>query len=475
MRQRVVIIFTIAVLLVLLVALNAASYVRIEQTSDLEWMPDRSTYNAGGTGTRALYDFLRESGREVIRWTEVPDSLLNQQKMQTATFVIVGQTRIPIEEKEAQRLLRWVANGGRLVIVDRNPSHHLLPYPGHWRFALEVTQVPSRDVQADNPDAMTEGIKPIHAVQPTSLTRQVDNLMPSRFAAIIHLYVENENDIAQGEGGNERSEVDEDVDPYEDPESPPSVVTSSPSSILATGKSNELTPMAPLAHVYDSRGALLIDYKYGSGQIILLSDPFILANNGISKADNLQLTLNLVAGRTGPIIFDEFHQGRAVARNQLIAYFAGTPVIPILGQLGLILLAVIWTRGKRFGRPLPLPHVDRGSKLEFVASMAELQQRSRAYDLAIENIYARTRRVLARYAGVDVMASRREIAKRVASRSKLDHGQLETLMHDCEDAINGGPITASKSLELVKQLREVERLLGLRMRSREIRQAATRG
>jgi hypothetical protein len=475
MRQRVVIVITIAVLLILLVALNAASYVRIEQTSDLEWMPDRSTYNAGGTGTRALYDFLRESGREVIRWTEAPDSLLNQQQMQSATFVIVGETRIPIEEKEAQSLLSWVASGGRLVIVDRNPSHHLLPYPGHWRFALQMTQAPSRDVQADNPDAMTEGVKPIHAGQPTFLTRQVESIMPSRFAGLINLYVQVENATSHGEGGNQRAGVDEDVDPYEETLSPPPAVEPSPLSNLAIEKSNEPAPMAPVAHIYDSRGALLIDYKYGSGQIILLSDPFIVANNGISKSDNLQLTLNLVAGRTGPIIFDEFHQGRAAARNQLIAYFAGTPVIAILGQLGLILLAVMWTRGKRFGRPLPLPHVDRGSKLEFVASMAELQQRSRAYDLAIENIYVRTRRVLARYAGADVMASRREIATRVASRSKLDRGQLETLMHDCEDAINGGPITASKSLELVKQLREVERVLGLRMRSREIRQAATRG
>ena len=46
--------------------------------------------------------------------------------------------------------------------------------------------------------------------------------------------------------------------------------------------------------------------------------------------------------------------------------------------------------------------------------MAELQERSRAFDLAIENIYTRTRRVLARYAGVDYNSPRSEIAERVA-------------------------------------------------------------
>jgi hypothetical protein len=63
--------------------------------------------------------------------------------------------------------------------------------------------------------------------------------------------------------------------------------------------------------------------------------------------------------------------------------------------------------------------------------MAELQQRARAFDLAIENIYTRTRRVLARHAGVDYNSSRSEIASRIA---RVDDrcAQLETLMRRCE-------------------------------------------
>jgi hypothetical protein len=152
---------------------------------------------------------------------------------------------------------------------------------------------------------------------------------------------------------------------------------------------------------------------------VLLSDPYIVANNGIRLRDNLQLAVNLVASG-GLIAFDEYHQGRGVTENAIVAYFSGTPVLPIFGQLALLALLVLWSRGRRFARPLPLPAIDRRSKLEFVASMAELQERSRAYDLAIENIYSRTRRVLARFAGVDYNSSRSEIAKRVASRSSLN-------------------------------------------------------
>jgi hypothetical protein len=104
--------------------------------------------------------------------------------------------------------------------------------------------------------------------------------------------------------------------------------------------------------------------------------------------------------------------------------------------------------------------------------MAELQERSRAFDLAIENIYTRTRRVLTRFAGVDHNSPRSEIAERVAARSNIDRQKLETLMRQCEEAINGEPLNWRQSIDLVRRLREVERDLGLRMRSRELRQAA---
>jgi hypothetical protein len=106
--------------------------------------------------------------------------------------------------------------------------------------------------------------------------------------------------------------------------------------------------------------------------------------------------------------------------------------------------------------------------------MAELQQRSRAYDLAIENIYARTRRVLARYAGLDSNSPRAEIAERVAARSTVKAQELDALMRECEDAIAGEPLSARRALSLAARLRDVERTLGLRMRSREIKQAKGR-
>jgi hypothetical protein len=260
-------------------------------------------------------------------------------------------------------------------------------------------------------------------------------------------------------------------------EMPAATPASSPLTVSIADEEEEEEPnsVAPVVHFADREGAIVVDYAYGDGSVVILSDPYVVANGGLRLKDNLALAINILGGpnMSGLIAFDEYHQGRGITRNAFAAYFAGTPVLAIGGQIVLLVLVVLWTRGRRFGRPLPLPRVDRRSSLEFVASMAELQERSRAFDLAIENIYSRTRRVLARHAGIDYNSSRSEIAARIAERSTtIDRHELETLMRQCEDAINGAPMNWRQSIHLVRRLRELEGKLGLRMRSRDVRQAA---
>ena len=62
MRQRIAIILTIVLVLGVLIAINVASYQGADERQDTELAPNRSTYHSGATGSRALYDFLSESG-----------------------------------------------------------------------------------------------------------------------------------------------------------------------------------------------------------------------------------------------------------------------------------------------------------------------------------------------------------------------------------------------------------------------------
>jgi Domain of unknown function (DUF4350) len=478
MRQRLAIIVTIAVVLVLLVALNTASYVTEERLPDTEFNPDRSTYNAGATGTRALYESLAESGRQVMRWREQPYALLTSSgDSAPSTFVIIGKTRMALEEDEAKIILQWVERGGRLVIIDRRPDPRLLPRSQNWIISTGAQELPRAAVNPNKPEEMTAGVALVRASQPSALTRNVESVLPSRYAGTINISTTGSLPAAQASPSPPSVIVeDDDEDIYESDEPPPQPLpkgTNAPPDDSVYVNQTFMSP-APVAHLENYRGALLVDYPYGMGRIIVLSDPYIVANGGIRLEDNLQLALNVTAGGGGFIAFDEYHQERSATGNHLLAYFAGTPIVWMLAQGALFLLVWLWTRGRRFARPLPVATVDRRSSLEFVASMAELQQRARAYDLAIENIYTRLRRVLVRYGGLSHNSPRSEIAARVAARSsgQLDPVKLESLMHECEDAINGEPVDERKSLELVTRLRTVERALGLRMRSRETRQAA---
>ncbi|HEY6121056.1 MAG TPA: DUF4350 domain-containing protein [Pyrinomonadaceae bacterium] len=451
MREKILVFVTIAGVVVVLVVLNAATYIRETKKPDSELSPNRSTYHSGPTGIRAFYDLLTESGYHAMRWREKPDKLLGPSGHGVQSFVVVGRTQLPFDEEDTSSLLKWVSRGGRLILVDRSPQAELLPGSRDWAIDTQLSDSYFFGSDPTNVQAMTEGIKPLAPSQPSFLTQGVDFVMCSRLASKIKLFKKL--------SGKKQVPDESESEPQQKPGT-------------QAGPSNHPLSPAPVVYLGDSEGALLIDYPHGLGRILLLSDPYLLANNGIALQDNLQLALNLVNASAGVVAFDEYHQGRGITQNALVGYFSGTPVLALCAQLGLVVLLIIWTRGRRFARPLPLPQIDRRSKLEFVASMAELQERSKAFDLAIENIYSRTRRVLARYAGVDYNSPRSEVAWRVAARSNLDAHQLETLMRQCEETINGAPVNWRQSLDLVKRLREVEGTLGLRMRSREIRQAA---
>lgn len=472
MRQRLGVIITIVAAIVVLVVINSAAYVSKDEQQDSELSPNRSSYNAGATGTRALYDFLSESGYKVMRWREAPERLLGDSGEQIQTFVIIGTPRVSIEDEEATSLVEWVKRGGRLVIIDRAPEAYLLPPSGPWQVTTELLIFPGFGVDSAHQEQMTEGVKPLYPALPTLLTRDVESVMPSKFFSSIKFFTSNDETpkAAKKESDQSNSEDETVADDDHVDESTPAQSGIGP--VVTIGDSASAGSPAPVVHLTAAKTVVLLDYLYGKGRIVLLSDPFIVANAGIGLQDNLQLAINLLSTSGGLIAFDEFHQGRGATQNPFVSYFEGTPVLAICGQLVLLILLVLWTRGRRFARPLPLPRVDRRSSLEFVASMAELQQRARAFDLAIENIYSRTRRVLARYAGVDYNSPRAEIAARVAARSTLGAHQVETLMRKSEEAINGAPISERQSIQLVKRLREVEGALGLRMRSREVKQTA---
>src|SRR5215813_7064402 len=88
MRRYFGITITVIIVIVVIIAMSAAGNIEFDRPLETEFAPNRSSYNSGPTGTRALYQFLEESGIPVARWRKRFSSLSDEAK--DATLIIVG-------------------------------------------------------------------------------------------------------------------------------------------------------------------------------------------------------------------------------------------------------------------------------------------------------------------------------------------------------------------------------------------------
>ena len=469
MKQRLFIFLGFIFLIVLLIGLNAVSYVQKEEFPDTELTANRSTYNAGATGTRAFYDFLAETGRKVSRWRQPPSDLLKYEKDAPATLVTIGSLRREIDNAEATDLMRWVRFGGRLIIIDRDPPADLLATTADW----QITAVPENNPETVNADSsnQTEMIgKTVAAkpTQPTVYTQKINAVQPSRFASTVELrYVPYE----ENRTSDERAKGDFKINPPESSTKNGSGSEEDNDEIYSAelpaedAQKDETLPkfLAPVVHLANNEKILLVDFPFGNGQIIYLTDPYIVANGGINFADNLKLAVNVVAAREGIIAFDEYHHGYGMNENRLFAYFSGTPVAAVFLQFLALVAFLLFSQSRRFARSLPAAEPNRLSKLEYVGAMAELQRRIRGYDIALENIYGDFRRRAARLVGLDNRTmTRQNLARLLAERLGEPAAEIDKLLADCEAVAQGERTNKNKTLQLVKSLRELEKRLRLR-------------
>ena len=441
MKERLVIVLLIVVVVAVLAALSAATYSQKDKTPDSEAFPNRSTFNSGPTGTQAYYTLLNETGHRVIRWQQDPVGLSAKGKETPAVFVIVGTTRRTLEKKESEAVLRWVASGGRLVIIDREPVDDLIKTSSAWRLAVTGHDDPEIfTIDPFDQAQMTEDTPAVKPVQPSLFTSGVNAVQTSRFAAGISM---------------NRAEDDDEEEHISSP-----IFSAPPKSMITTP-----VDYSPVVHVASpgKNQNILVDAPYGDGRIVILTDPYVVSNGGIRIADNARLAVNLVSAGNGLVAFDEFHQGYGADNAQFLQFFAGTPVIALFLQGAVIIGFLFYSQSRRFGRAISQLEPDRLSKLEYVTAMAELQQRTRAYDLALENIYTDFRRRAARALGLDTITVKpREMALSIADSIAGDASGIEKTLFSSEEIIRGEPTNKKEVTRLVSELRELESRLALR-------------
>src|SRR5258707_11067285 len=128
---------------------------------------------------------LIEGVKQVSLRRDYPGAVMNGKGPKPGTLIIVGRTIVRFTTSEREDVLRWVETGGRLVLIDRNPDPGLLPASDVWTVATQTPIYPSPELDPTSQEQMTAGVKPLTPSQPTAYARQVQTVLPSRFAAII--------------------------------------------------------------------------------------------------------------------------------------------------------------------------------------------------------------------------------------------------------------------------------------------------
>lgn len=130
---------------------------------------------------------------------------------------------------------------------------------------------------------------------------------------------------------------------------------------------------------------LAVRFKIGKGEVIVVSDPALIENRNIGKADNAALACWLFAPGKGGVVFDEFYHGLTVRGNPgwLLSRF----------PYGLVALALLlatgvwaWRAGARLGPPLAEREPTRRNILEYVDAMASMFGRAHSDAFALGEV-----------------------------------------------------------------------------------------
>lgn len=157
-----------------------------------------------------------------------------------------------------------------------------------------------------------------------------------------------------------------------------------PSALVDPAAPLESRGMALLAQtpgvlsLYGSaHGARVATVTAGQGRMVLLTDPFVLSNEGIRRDGNLRFAWRLAHALPEPVRFDERHHGFEPSRGAL-AYARARGLTPALLVTSLLVLLTLWRLATR-PEPTPAPTVVRpGGLTALVAPLGRRMSSAKA-------------------------------------------------------------------------------------------------
>jgi hypothetical protein len=244
-----------------------------------------------------------------------------------------------------------------------------------------------------------------------------------------------------------------------------------PSAVMRGAKRVTLQPRARWRKLHAEQLALygaddaagVVCWSRGAGQILWWAGSTPLTNSGITRDDNLRFFLNSVANWEPEdpyhIYWDEYFHGQ---RSSLWSYVGRTSLAWSVPQIGLLVLAVLFTFARRSGPSFVPPESSRLWPLEFVDTLGGLYERARAGSAAVDVSYGRLKTLLGRQLGMPAGARDSELAAAAEERLGWKDSGLAVLLARSAVARNEHRYAAGDALKIVQQLENMSKRLDAR-------------
>lgn len=169
----------------------------------------------------------------------------------------------------------------------------------------------------------------------------------------------------------------------------------------------------------DRYGAVVWEEKYGQGQVIFATTSHLAANAYQDKANFLYLA-DLVTKGKQKIFIDEYIHGykdpdirNKEGKGNLSTYLVKTPLFPALVQVVVLLLVLIWSENRRFGKAVTLDTPVLDNSQAYIQALAGVLQKAESSDFVLEMIGKEEQLQLQKVLGLAEIPVERELLLKV--------------------------------------------------------------
>jgi hypothetical protein len=197
---------------------------------------------------------------------------------------------------------------------------------------------------------------------------------------------------------------------------------------------------------------LAVREAVGRGLLVALTDPLVLCNGYLEKANNGRLAADLLAMTPpgGRVWFDEFHHGAAANGPPETAWMT-TPWGLALVTAVLILFSGLALRGRAFGPSIPLRARADRSSAEYASAIGSLLHRTGARRVTLETLLSASRRAVAERIGLGSGVPSDRLTSTIAQRAPTAAAELAS----AERELDRANLTEPEVLAIARRLHQL--------------------